>query len=259
MDMAADHSLKRELDALLGWWREAGVDQDFADDATVWLTEPEVAADTAAPAQPTNPALARKAEREAKKSVDEPPFGGDPANWPNDLAGFRSWWLESDTLDTGGRGPRIAPRGEAGAELLVIVPQPEESDSEKLLTGPQGKLLGNILRAIGIAGDKTYLATALPRHQPLPDWRALQARELGKILAHHVSLVQPQRILAFGRCIPPLLGHDTAQGSVSLQEFNHVSGTTPSAFARELESLLGSAGERRRFWRGWLNWTDQDT
>ena len=55
MDMPRDHTLGESLAAALDWWREAGVDGDFADEPRNWLARPE-APEGAVPA----PAAARR-------------------------------------------------------------------------------------------------------------------------------------------------------------------------------------------------------
>ena len=56
MDMPRDHTLGESLASALDWWREAGVDGDFADEPRNWLARPE-APEGAVPA----PAAAPKA------------------------------------------------------------------------------------------------------------------------------------------------------------------------------------------------------
>ena len=89
---------------------------------------------------------------------------------------------------------------------------PEAGDSDSLLSGPHGTLVANMLRAMQIAPDKAYVATAIPRHQPLTDWDALQAAGLGEVLAHHITLAAPRRLLVLGNDILPLLGLEKRQG-----------------------------------------------
>ena len=122
-------TLAEQFAAAQDWWREAGVDSEFADAPRNWLERPVEASrrgrrSAREPAKPASPAI--------------PPLGGDPLGWPQALAEFAPWWLASDQLETGGSGPRVAPRGAAGAELMVLVPMPEEADRERLLSGPQG-------------------------------------------------------------------------------------------------------------------------
>ena len=67
-------------------------------------------------------------------------------------------------LESGGTGPRIPPRGSACAELMIVVAHPEEQDQDSLLSGTEGRLLSGFLRAAGIAPERTYCASLLPRH-----------------------------------------------------------------------------------------------
>lgn len=244
--------LVQDFEAALEWWRLAGVNTGFADDVTDWLAVPE--AEAPVPAE-TVPA-AEPQRRAALPEVPRAAIGSERASWPTDLSAFKRWWLESDGLDAGGSFPRVAPRGEAGAALMVLVPEPEEVDREALLSGPEGKLLAGFLAAAGLGGDQTYLAAALPRHTPLPEWDRLKADGLGDLLAHHVALAAPKRIIAFGRNILPLLGHDTAQGAAVLRVFNHDGVSVPLMGAATLGELLRSAGRRKQLWQRWLEWTE---
>ena len=111
MEKPAPHTLAQAVAAAQAWWRDAGVDLDYTDDAQCWLTEPaEHAAPVAKPPAFVHPA--------APPPAPKVMMGGDVAHWPADLVAFRQWWLEEPTLDSGGLNPRIAPRGEAGAPVL---------------------------------------------------------------------------------------------------------------------------------------------
>lgn len=243
-------SLADEYAAALEWWRDAGVDHDFSDDVTDWLAEPEVPA--------SSEHAASKPKKKAEPAPPPPPkkIGGEADSWPTELVAFQEWFASSTELDDGGAFPAIKPSGTASAELMIIVPEPEENDKDALLSGPQGRLLQGITQAAGIGTEQLYLATALRRHTPMPDWPALRASGIGAILAHHINLAAPKRILTFGRNIPPLLGNDTAQGTVILPNFNHEGRSTPVMGVSSLSELLRSAGKREKFWHRWLEWTD---
>ncbi|ANY20796.1 hypothetical protein A6F68_02296 [Tsuneonella dongtanensis] len=238
---------------MLDWWREAGVDAVFRDDPHAWLTDPDAAAE-----EPIE-APQRRIADEVPPIALEPTIGGPRESWPTDLAAFQRWWLAEPSLDEGGLSPRIAPAGEAGADLMVLVAMPEEMDRETLLSGPHGKLLDGFLRAAGLPGEKVYKAAVLPRHTPLADWAQIERQGMGELLAHHVALVRPKRLLVFGRNILPLCGHDPAQGAQKLRSFNHEGGRVPSLFAAGLERLLGNGQLRARLWQHWLDWTESDT
>ena len=233
------------LSAALDWWREAGIDGDFADEPTRWLkpTEAEPQADRgrrpiAAPPPeplPVKPAI-------------------DPAGWPRELTAFTQWWLSEPGLDDGRTGGRVPPRGNAGADIMVIVPDPEREDRESLLSGPQGRLLEAFLGATGTAPEQVYLASVLPRHMPMADWPALAEKGFGALVRHHVRLVRPQRLVALGNNILPLLGNDPAHNPAVLTTFNHEDMTIPLLAGRSLAALLERPRWKAGLWQGWLDW-----
>ena len=238
-------SLAADYAAALDWWREAGVDCDFVDEPRAWLREPEVAADKPAAPPPrtvarpsAQPALDRALARE-RAGISGATIGGDRARWPATLADFREFWLTEPTLDPGALGDRVAPVGEAGAALMVLTGQPDEGDREALLAGAQGQLLGRIFRAMDLDESQVYLASALPRVTPMPDWDDLAARGLADLTRHHIALAKPARVIIFGKG-PSMLGADNG---------------VPTLVAPQLETLARSAAHKRRFWTQWLEWS----
>ena len=246
MDSRAPSGLAGHYAAAIDWWREAGVDQQFHDDPACWLAEPQ--------AEAPQPAQAAPQKRQPPPSAPAAPrIGGDRTGWPATLAEFGGWWLAEPSLAPA--GPRVPPRGAAGAELLVLVPMPEADDTDTLLSGTQGTLVANMLRAMGIAPAAAYIASALPRHMPLADWSGLQADGLGDVLSHHIGLVGPRRLLVLGNDILPLLGLEKRQGVRDLP----LNGTAIQLLASYAPAnLLDNAKARAALWRRWLEWT-QDT
>ncbi|MGZ3171842.1 MAG: hypothetical protein ACXWJC_02010 [Croceibacterium sp.] len=248
MDSRSPLTLAEQVAAAHDWWRDAGVDSQFDDDPRNWLERPAKPAEEALP--PAGPVKA--------VPVAVPPLGGPASAWPQTLSNFAAWWLASDALDTGGTAPRIAPRGAAGAALMVLVPMPEETDRDRLLSGPQGKLIANMLAAMGVADDAAYIASALPRHAHHPDWAALATRDLGKVLAHHVNLAAPKRLLVLGRAMLPLFGHDPAQAGAKPRPIALESCAVPALVSFGPDALLETPRFRAGLWRGWLDWTGGD-
>ena len=245
-----------ELAAALDWWREAGVDHDYHDEPENWLVGAEESNPAAAASQPAAklPDLPPPAPR-GPAPVELEPIAGSDAGLPTDLSAFHTFWLTEKSLDFGGTGPRILPRGGTGAKLAVLVMEPEEGDSETLLAGRQGKLVSAILSAMGIAEDEAYIASVLPRRVPLPDWDALIAAGLGDLTRHHLALAAPERILVLGRNILPIIAHDMAQDPAALREINHVGGSIAALCADGPDRLLRHAAARARLWHRWLEWT----
>ena len=244
------HDLRRELAAAIDWWTTSGVDCDFADDVTAWLAPNAPDAGDPSPETATRRTKPPPANEQHIKK-----YGGSPGDWPDTLGAFHKWWCENELMDDAGPYPVIAPRGAAGAKIMIIVPEPEEHDETTLLSDMQGRLLDNILRAMEMPRDAVYFASALRRHTPLPDWAALKAAGVDDLLAHHVKLVGPDRIVAFGRNIPPLLGHDMAQGAPPSFAFGDKGTGIPVLAASSLPELLRSGPRRKRFWNNWLDWT----
>jgi DNA polymerase len=252
----ADPLLAREFEAALAWWRAAGVDCDFADDATAWLSEAPVAGTAALSAQ--SPAQAQPASTPAPRAEPAPPapitlrrdlLGESP---PADLAAFRDWWMSAPALDTVRSYPRIPPRGGPGAALMVLVPQPEAEDRESLLSGPQGRLLANILAAMGLAEEQTYIAAALPCHTPMADLAALAAGGMDAVTAHHIALVRPARLLALGTGLAPMLAPASDH---ALREINYMGGKVPLLSSEALDALMDMPRLKARFWRRWMEWS----
>lgn len=267
----ADPSLARECEAALAWWQAAGVDCDFGDDATAWLSDLPIA-DAASHAGSTDtaarsgsgqavmqPPPAAPAGGQALRSV--PPSRTAPAalrrnllgeSPPPDLAAFQQWWMTAEAIDAARLHPRIPPRGAAGARLMVLVPQPEEQDRIRLLQGPQGRLLANILAAMGHDGSETYIAAALPCHTPMADLAALAASGMDAVTAHHIGLVAPQHLLVFGTGLGAMLGQTEEQ---PLREINQAAGTVRVMVSETLDALMDMPRLKARFWRRWMEWS----
>ncbi len=251
MQRSPDLSDRTAISAAFAWWQLAGVDAHYADGPRDWLAPPAAPPGTPQPAAPT-----------AAPPAPVPPraqIGGNRAAWPDTLDAWRGWWLAEPTLDDGRVAGRVASRGAAGAELLVLVPQSEahDADAGRLLAGPQGALVANMLRAMGLAPERTAIAALLPRHTPFADWAGLGQAGLSAITAHHLALLAPQRVLALGAGILPLLGHDPAQKTAALTLVNQQAPTVPLMAGPDPQVLLDRPATRAALWRDWLDWTKQ--
>ncbi|RKF23227.1 hypothetical protein D6851_01735 [Altericroceibacterium spongiae] len=256
MDHHPAPPLSDQFAALEEWWRLAGVSEDFSEQPASWL------ADTTEDRQAAL-AQAKKAQAAklaaAKTRNETPSVGGNREKWPEKLADFQSWWLTESTLDEGGAYPRIAPRGSTGARLMIVVPEPEIDDKEKLLSGPHGRLIENFLLVAGLTPEETYFATALPRHTPLADWSGLGRAGMGDILRHHINLVVPERVLLLGRNILSLLGHDTTQHTARFAEITLQGVEMPTLAGMDPGMLLRHPRLQGHLWQCWLDWTEGKT
>ena len=241
----------QELAGALDWWREAGVEHDFADEPHDWLARTESEAPPEATSQDAAPS--------APPAPPPPPrlrIGGDPGGWPQDLAEFSEWWMREPSLDAGETGGRVAPRGVPGAALMIVVEYPEAGDGERLLAGPHGSLIEGILRALGQTSADAYIAALLPRHMPLPDWAALADAGLGELARHHVALARPQRVIGFGPHVSSLLGHDPANSGAQAALYYSIDDGTRALAAPGIDSLLTRAPAKARLWQALLDWPE---
>jgi DNA polymerase len=242
--VTAQPDIAQAIGAALDWWRAAGIDCDFVDDPQDWLAAARPAAKA--------PVVAKALEPEAPPP---PMVGGSREGWPPDLPTFGPWWMQEPTLAPAGL-PRLAPRGPAGAALMILVVMPEADDGDRLLSGRGGRMIDAMLSAMGLSAEETYIASALPARVAMPDWAALAAQGLGAVLAHHIALASPRRLLIFGReGISTLLGHDSPQSLSNLRSVDHEQGSVPAISAYDLEAILAKPGFKAQLWNRWLDWT----
>ena len=252
-------SVAQELHAAMDWWRDAGVDCDFTDDVTAWLQSPTAPGDNTAGEtpidRPKSPLLERATEPEARAEAETSRSDFFADSKPQTLEEFREFWLSAPGLDAIGPRGRVPPRGNPGATLMVLVVDPEQRDGETLLSGPQGRLLNRILNAAGVANDDVYFASALPRHTPMADTASLAASGMDAVLAHHITLAAPKRLMAFGAGLTPLLGKDPSSRDSSLREINYTSPSPDTLLSEGLDSLMDMPRLKARFWRRWIEWS----
>lgn len=244
MDGLTKPDLAEQIAGALAWWREAGVDADFTAEPQQWL--PEAVVEVQADDVSAVPARARAAP------AAPPPPPAEPL--PADLDAFTAWWM-SDPALPGDPARRVPPRGAAGAKAMVLVATPEQEDTDRLISGPQGRLLDAICAAVGWAAEDVYLASALPSHDPLPDWPALAGTRLGEATLHHVSLVAPERVLVLGANVLPLMGHDMAIRPAFFPDINHEARRFPVLAELDLAALLAQPRLKAGLWGRLLEWT----
>lgn len=230
----------------LHWWRDAGVDCAFLDEPVQWQKTEEPAPQASEPPPQARPKVVAAPIEEPETMVRL-----DRSMLPVSLDDFEKWWLGEPQLAEGSPAARVPPRGPREAELMVIVPEPEADDRDTLLSGPQGRLLDAMLAAFGIAPERTYFASAVPRHLPGADWDELAAQGMGHVLAHHITLVQPKRLAVFGANVLPLIDNGPPQGAADLRIFNHEGMNVQLLACRSLAALLEQPRWKARIWQVW--------
>jgi DNA polymerase len=229
--------------AALDWWREAGVDHAFLDEPVSWLPPPEVKEELA------------KARTAPKGMAPAPaPQLPPPTRLPETLEAFRDWWMTAPELDAGRCAGRVAPRGESSPELMVLVCAPESSDSERILSGPEGRVLDAFAAACGLRDEQIYRASALPCHSPGADWSPQSNPVICEALIRHIALVRPRRVLVIGFIILPLLNHTSPQGPAVSLTFNHEGATVPMLAVRRIPAVASQPRWKSALWQAWLDW-----
>ncbi len=170
----------------LSWWSEAGVDTLVDEEPRDWL-------------RPTKPApIAPAAEADAATAM------------PDTLDAFRAWLTDPAVLPLGALlAPRIAPSGDPGSGLMVMIDMPGQADlaEDTLLSGTAGTLFDKMMAAIGRSRDTLYLASLSPLRTPTGALTAAEAAKLAGIARHHIGLIRPRALLLFGdACAKALLG-----------------------------------------------------
>lgn len=261
MDTIDHSSLTSEIAALCDWWLQAGVDQAFEDAPRVLApAQGSGAGPRQVPARASRPAAAASSPRPISDPASEPALAqsgaaADPGPMPSTLEEFHQWWCRPDHPWLARHLPaaavRIAARGPAGAPLLMLAPMPEAEDRDSLLEGPQGLLLDNISRALGLDPALCYRASALPAHVALPDWGHLADGGLAAILRRHLALARPERIVIFARSLERMLAMHCGldRGMIKLDGRQ-----VPVFTTVEPALLLARPGRLARLWPDLLEW-----
>lgn len=193
----------------LEWWRDAGVDAIIDEAPRNWLARPALA-----PAIDPNVPIADAVAA--------------PARLPDTLEAFAQWRVGPNAPEAGWHGTPLAAQGDAASDIMIVIDMPEREDGEtgQLMSGAAGRLFDRMLAAIGRERASVYLV-ALCAARPASARIApeIEAR-LGEILAHHVALAAPKRVLLMGNAPSrALLGMDFLRARGGLRSLNHLAAT----------------------------------
>lgn len=203
----------RIADSYLSWWTLAGVDALVGETPAGWLeTVPvndnarkgstERAAEHIAVEPPPLPEILLKKERTAD------PGSEAPVIFPETWDAFQQWLAKGDNvpgLQWDDR--RVLPSGAAHAKLMLITAWPDMDDQRAgaLFCGEPGRLLDNMLKAIGLNRDDCYLASLAITRPAGGRCQPEDLPELERLFQHHLRLAAPQRLLLIGSDITGIL------------------------------------------------------
>ena len=140
--------------------------------------------------------------------------------------------------------------GNEGASWMIVgeAPGAEEDRRGEPFVGRAGKLLDEMLRAIGQSRESVFIANILKCRPPQNrDPRPAEAAACRPYLERQVALVAPDIIVAVGRIAAQnLLGSDEPVGR--LRGRRHEFGDTPLVVTYHPAYLLRSPAQKRKVW-----------
>lgn len=140
--------------------------------------------------------------------------------------------------------------GDPNADWMIIgeAPGAEEDRRGEPFVGRAGKLLDEMLRAVGQGRDSVFIANILKCRPPNNrDPKPEESSECRTYLERQIELVQPKIIIAVGRIAAQLLlDTDTPVGR--LRGSTHYLGETPLIVTYHPAYLLRSPSQKRKSW-----------
>jgi uracil-DNA glycosylase family 4 len=140
--------------------------------------------------------------------------------------------------------------GDPHADWMIIgeAPGAEEDRRGEPFVGRAGKLLDEMLRAVGRSRDRVFIANILKCRPPNNrDPKAEESAACRGYLQRQIELVEPKIILAVGRIAAQLL-LETDEPVGRLRGSRHQLGDTPLVVTYHPAYLLRSPTQKRKAW-----------
>ncbi|MDH3276124.1 MAG: uracil-DNA glycosylase [Gammaproteobacteria bacterium] len=149
-----------------------------------------------------------------------------------------------------GRTQTVFGVGDPQADWMVIgeAPGAEEDRRGEPFVGRAGKLLDEMLRAVGQSRDRVFIANILKCRPPNNrDPKAEESAACRGYLQRQIELIEPKIILAVGRIAAQLL-LETDEPVGRLRGSRHQLGDTPLVVTYHPAYLLRSPSQKRKAW-----------
>lgn len=232
----------RAAASALDWWHMAGVDTLVAENPRDWTA-------TVARARPPH-------QRDQRTRAPGPAAPNAPAPMPATLETFLAWRYGPDAPEAQWPGTPIAPTGDPGAAIMVVVDVPDRDDTATgaLLSGESGRLFDRMLAAIGLDRAAVHLAP-MCRVRPVAGRITPEIEtRLIEIVRHQVALIAPRRLLILGNAPSrAFTGMDVARARGSLQSINLTRGesfvTVDMVASFHPRLLLERPADKARAWK----------
>jgi uracil-DNA glycosylase family 4 len=146
--------------------------------------------------------------------------------------------------------------GDQHAELLIIgeAPGADEDRQGEPFVGRAGRLLNEMLKAIGLRRQQVYIANILKCRPPNNrDPKPEEAAECSSYLLRQIALLQPKLILVLGRVAAQrLLKTDTALARLRGKLHRHTESGVPLVVTYHPAYLLRTPADKRKAWEDLL-------
>jgi DNA polymerase len=143
--------------------------------------------------------------------------------------------------------------GDESADWMIVgeAPGAEEDRRGEPFVGRAGKLLDEMLRAVGLGRDAVFIANTLKCRPPNNrDPAVNEAASCRAYLDRQISLISPKLILAVGRVAAQLLlGTDAPLGRLRGQRHYLDDGRIPVVVTYHPAYLLRSPSQKRKSWQ----------
>ena len=241
MDLGANIGSSAELASLVTWWQDAGLETIVAETPRDWLARIESAA---APAAVTAPVAATAAQRAV------PDTGTARPSLPDTLPTFQAWLASSEKLSIP-LAARVAPSGDVGSGVMMLVDLPEADDHQtgRLLSGPAGQLFDKMIAAMGRDRDSLYLAAMAPGRPAGGYVDKASGALFGELARHHVALARPRVLLLMGEQPSRAfldIGFVEARGRI--HDVKLPGGAVPAIATFHPRTLLQHPEQKKRAW-----------
>lgn len=146
--------------------------------------------------------------------------------------------------------------GNRAAQWLIVgeAPGADEDRQGEPFVGRAGKLLNNMLLAIGLKREEVYIANIVKCRPPNNrEPTAEEALSCAPYLARQIALIKPRIVLAVGRIAAQnLLKTDRPVGTLRGKRFNYAETDIPVVVTYHPAYLLRSPQEKRKAWQDLL-------